>query len=241
LLQHDMTRLGLLWIDAHLDAHTPRSSPSKRPHGMPLAMLLGEGPTALTRLAGQVPVLQAERVVVLGARSWEPAEARRLARLGVQVMTVEEVRARGLADCMARALVRVRGGPGTVLPWGLSLDVDAIDPQEAPATGTPVPDGLSVKALSEALRGLGRAPGLQALELTEYNPRLDPDCRTAIRLTALLAALLAVPDRASWGPGEKPSGASGSSPSEHHFEPFRAPLRAPQSTTLTIGCEVSSR
>lgn len=189
--------LGLLWVDAHLDAHTPRSSASKQPHGMPLAMLLGEGPPALTRLAGAAPVLQADRVVVLGARSWEPAEARRLARLGVLVITAEEVRAQGLADCMTRALQRVRGGDGSTLPWGLSLDVDAIDPQEAPATGTPEPDGLSMDALSLALAGLAWTPGLQALELTEYNPRLDPDCRTAEGLTRLLAALLAAPDRSA--------------------------------------------
>ena len=102
-------RLGLLWIDAHLDAHTPRSSDSKMPHGMPLAALLGEGPPALTCLAGGAPVLRADRVVVLGARSWEPAEARRLQRLGVRVMTADEVRARGLSVCMAEALRRVQG------------------------------------------------------------------------------------------------------------------------------------
>ena len=186
-------QLGLLWVDAHLDAHTPRSSRSKQAHGMPLAMLLGEGPRTLTGLAGPRPVLDAARVVVLGARSWEPAEARRLSRLGVRVMTAEEVRSRGLAECTAQALELVRGGPGASLPWGLSLDVDAIDPVDAPATGTPVPGGLSLRELIPALAGLARMPGLQALEMTEYNPRLDPDCTTAARLTRLLAALLAAP------------------------------------------------
>lgn len=180
--------LGLLWIDAHLDAHTPRSSDSKMPHGMPLAVLLGEGPKALTHLAGEAPVLQADRVVVLGARSWEPAEASRLERLGVRVITADEVRARGLLVCMTQALQRVRGVDRQ--PWGLSLDVDAIDPQQAPATGTPVAGGLQVDELAAALQGLAWAEGLQAIELAEYNPRLDPDCQTARQLMKLLTALI---------------------------------------------------
>ncbi len=181
-------RLGLLWIDAHLDAHTPGSSASRMPHGMPLAALLGQGPPGLTRIAGTAPVLDRRRVVVLGARSWEPAEARRLSDLGVRVIDAAEIHDRGLAACLEQALAQVRGHP--VLPWGLSLDVDAIDPSEAPATGTPVPGGLSLEALSRGLAGVGNAPGLQALELAEYNPRLDPDCATADRLAALMAAML---------------------------------------------------
>jgi arginase len=181
-------RLGLLWIDAHLDAHTPGSSPSQMPHGMPLAILLGEGPSGLTRLSGLAPVLDARRVVVLGARSWEPAEAARLARLGVRVMTAQEVRDRGLSVCLREALAQVRGAPGQV--WGMSLDVDALDPRELPATGTPVPGGLSVSALGLGLAGIGRAEGLMGIEVAEYNPRLDADCRTATRLVGLMSAML---------------------------------------------------
>jgi len=180
-------QLGLLWIDAHLDAHTLRSSASKMPHGMPLATLLGEGPPALTHLAGGAPVLQADRVVVLGARSWEPAEARRLKRLGVRVISAQEVKVRGLTLCMAEALHQVQGQGQ---PWGLSLDVDAIDPLQAPATGTPVAGGLEFAELTAALRGLAWARGLQAIELAEYNPRLDPDCQTARQLMTLIAAMM---------------------------------------------------
>ena len=184
-------RLGLLWIDAHLDAHTPRSSDSKMPHGMPLAALLGEGSPSMTHLASAAPVLQARRVVVLGARSWEPAEAHRLERLGVRVISADEVHERGLRVCMAEALHRVQGDSQ---PWGLSLDVDAIDPLQAPATGTPVAGGLQADDLATALRGLAWAEGLQAIELAEYNPRLDPDCQTARQVVALIAALMAPPD-----------------------------------------------
>jgi arginase len=183
-------QLGLLWIDAHLDAHTPASSPSQMPHGMPLAVLLGEGPPALTHLAGAAPVLDARRVVVLGARSWEAREAVRLRQRGVRVMAATEVRERGLPACLQEALERVRGAPGQA--WGLSLDIDALDPDDLPATGTPVPGGLSLLGLQEGLRGIGQTDGLKAIELAEYNPWLDPDCSTARHLTALLAAMLSL-------------------------------------------------
>jgi arginase len=181
-------RLGLLWIDAHLDAHVPATSPSQMPHGMPLAALLGEGPTALTHLAGAPPVLDAARVVVLGARSWEAPETQRLSQRGVRVISAQEVRARGLTVCLVEALKRVRGEPGGV--WGLSLDVDAVDPVDLPATGTPVPEGLSLSGLCEGLRGIVQREGLKAIEIAEYNPRLDPGCVSAGRLIDLIAALL---------------------------------------------------
>lgn len=180
-------RLGLLWIDAHLDAHVPASSVSQMPHGMPLAALLGDGPGSLTELAGARPVLDAARVVVLGARSWEAPEAQRLSQRGVRVIAAQEVRARGLDVCLAEALRRVRGKAGSA--WGLSLDVDAVDPGDLPATGTPVPEGLPLSGLCEGLRGIGQLAGLKAVEIAEYNPRLDPDCLTAQRLIELIAAM----------------------------------------------------
>ena len=68
---------GLIWIDAHLDAHTPASSPSGNPHGMPLAALLGAGSAQMTEIDG--PPLDAQRVALIGAHSFEEAEVRRLA------------------------------------------------------------------------------------------------------------------------------------------------------------------
>jgi arginase len=194
-------RLGLVWIDAHLDAHTPETSASQMPHGMPLAVLLGHGPASLTGLAGPEPALDPAHVVLIGPRSWEAGEAALLARLGVRVMAADEVSRRGFADCMAEAVRRV-GGP--TAGWGVSFDLDALDPTEAPGTGSRVARGLRVADVTAALRGLACDPRLIACELVEYTPELDRDRITATAAEAVLGAL--VERRCGPGPAGAPAG-----------------------------------
>ncbi|MBI2313748.1 MAG: ornithine--oxo-acid transaminase [Betaproteobacteria bacterium] len=179
--------LGLIWIDAHLDAHTPRTSPSGAVHGMPLALLLGYGDPLLTPKEG---TLRPEQVCVIGARDFEPEEASLLLWLGVRVFPMEEVRHRGLAAVMAEALDRAgRGSAG----FGLTIDLDGLDPRDAPAVGTPVPDGISGRELTAALRGLGSHPAFVALEIAEFNPHLDREGVTARLVEDLTASALHVP------------------------------------------------
>jgi arginase len=179
--------LGLVWIDAHMDAHTPRTSPSGRLHGMPLAWLLGQDDDPLYGLA--TGVLAPQHVCLLGVRSFEPEEKERLERLGVHVLYMSDIERLGLAAALEEALaVATTGTDG----FGISIDLDAITPDEAPAVATPVASGLRGAELANALTGLGSRPGapLAALELVEYSPRLDPDGRSARVAVDLLAAAL---------------------------------------------------
>jgi arginase len=176
--------LGLLWIDAHLDSHTPLTSPSGRLHGMPLAILLGEGEPALQ--LGQGPMVRPEYTVVLGVRSYEPGEPERLQRLGVRFYAMDEIRRRGLGVCVAEAWKRVSAAPDG---FGLSIDLDALDPAYAPAVSVREPDGLSLPHLVKALHSRNRRR-LKAVEIVEFNPTLDRDLRTQKTLTALLNCLL---------------------------------------------------
>ncbi len=180
-------RLGLIWIDAHLDAHTPATSESQRPHGMPLAALLGCGDPALTQVCDAAPKVRPEHLVLIGPRSWESGEAELLARLGVRVMPASEVAQRGLPACLLEARARVAMG---TTAWGLSFDLDALDPQDAPGTGVPVADGLRCDAVVAALKGLASDPHFIACELVEYNPALDRDRLTAHAAARILGALL---------------------------------------------------
>jgi arginase len=180
--------LGLIWIDAHLDAHTPETSESQRPHGMPVAALLGHGLAGLTQVGMPQPKLRPEHVVLIGPRSYEPGEAALLQRLGVRIMWAHEVQQRGFAACLAEALARVRRGTAA---WGLSFDLDALDPAEAPGTGTRVAQGLHLAEVAQALQGLAYDPHWVAAEIVEYNPRLDEQRRTAQAAWQLLAALWA--------------------------------------------------
>ena len=174
---------GLIWIDAHLDAHTPESTPSGNPHGMPLAALLGKGATEMVDIAGTA--LDPARIAVLGVRSYESAEASFLSDRGVQVFEMAEIHRRGLAAVFADALT-IASPEGR--PYGISLDLDAIDPETAPGVSTPVSNGIASGDLCQALAGRLRSPSLVALEIAEYNPGNDPTHTTARLAVALLAA-----------------------------------------------------
>ena len=177
--------LGLVWIDAHMDSHTPRTSHTGRLHGMPLAWLLGQADDALYGLAAGV--VRPEQISLIGVRSYEPEEKERLDRLGVRVFHIEEVHRRGLEAVLADSVaIATRGTAG----FGISIDLDAVTPEEAPGVGTPVPDGIAGAELARALQAVGKRPELVAIELVEYLPRLDPDGRSArVAIEILLAAL----------------------------------------------------
>lgn len=180
--------LGLVWIDAHLDAHTPDTSDSQAPHGMPVAALLGHGSPGMTDLFGWRHKLRPEHLVIIGARSYEPAEKALLDSLGVRVMFMPEVLERGFAACFDEARTRVQAGTAG---WGISFDLDGLDPRDAPGTGTPVEQGIRLANALQVLAGCSQDSRFMALELTEYNPLRDFGGQTAQAATDLVCAMLA--------------------------------------------------
>lgn len=179
--------MGLLWIDAHLDAHTPESSESKRLHGMPLAVLLGEGDAPLARMGGMTPVLDPRYCSVIGVRSFEDEEPLRMARLGVRFYTREEIALRGLPAVVAEAWRRVAGAPGG---FGVTLDLDVLDPMLAPGVSVPEHGGLHPRKLAALLARQPHKERLRGLEIVELNPRRDPQGQTLRLLPTLMTALL---------------------------------------------------
>jgi arginase len=192
--------LGLVWIDAHMDAHTPRTSHSGRLHGMPLAWLLGQDDDPLYGLG--TGVVAPQHVCLIGVRSFEPEEKERLERLGVRVIYMTDVARGGLAPALDEALAIANRGTDA---FGISIDLDVVTPEEAPAVGTPAANGLRAAELAAALSGIGRQGRLVALELVEYCPRLDPDRQTARVAVDLLAkALCGNGAGRDGGPGDQP-------------------------------------
>jgi arginase len=177
--------LGLEWIDAHMDAHTPGTSHTGRLHGMPLAWLLGEDDDPLYGLT--TGVIEPRHVALIGVRSFEPEERARLEHLGVRVIYMDEVRSRGIGPVLDEALAIATRGTSA---FGISIDLDVVTPDEAPGVGTPVPDGVSGAQLARALERIGGRPDLAAVELVEYSPRLDPTGRTARVAVEILTAAL---------------------------------------------------
>ena len=177
--------LGLVWIDAHMDSHTPSTSHTGRLHGMPLAWLLGQADDPLYGLASGV--LKPEHVCLVGVRSYEPEEDERLRRLGVRVVFMDEVRARGIDAVLGEAIEIARAGTAG---FGVSIDLDVVSPDEAPNVGTPVGGGVTSAELARSLEQVAGEPSLAALELVEYSPRLDRDGATARVALSLLSAAL---------------------------------------------------
>lgn len=179
--------IGLLWIDAHLDSHTPETSYSGAIHGMPLACLLGRGDKRLLNIGLEGTQISAAHTVVLGPRSYEPEELEFLQRMQVRIIDSDEILRRGFAACLDEAIAIVASAPAG---FGVTLDLDAIDPRLAPGVGSPEPDGLVVHDAVEAMRRIGGLPGLKALEIVEYNPDRDRHGTTAGLISDLIGELL---------------------------------------------------
>jgi arginase len=155
---------------------------------MPLAWLLGQDDDPLYGLASGV--LKPQHACLVGVRSYEPEEDERLRRLGVRVVFMDEIRERGIDAVLDEALdIATAGTSG----FGVSIDLDVISPDEAPNVGTPVHGGVTSAELARALEDVSGRPGLAAVELVEYSPRLDRDGRTARVAVDLLTAALCGP------------------------------------------------
>ncbi|CAD5211733.1 unnamed protein product [Bursaphelenchus xylophilus] len=168
-------RLGLVWIDAHLDAHTPQSSETGNVHGMPVAHLLGYGDLQLAGLFDKIPKIQPENLAMVGIRSFERPEEKLLKDLNVRIFYMDEVKERGISAVLKEAVAIARNGTAG---FGMSIDLDGFDPVAAPAVGTPEPDGLDPDEFLNALHELDFSR-LVATELAEFSPERDtPDRRT---------------------------------------------------------------
>lgn len=183
--------LGLIWVDAHMDSHVPETSPTGALHGMPLACLLGHGDAVLTTLAGPAPKLRPAQVCLIGVRSFEGGERALLERLGVRVFYMDEVRARGFAAVWAEAVERESRD---TVGYGVSIDLDAMDPHDAPGVGTPEHAGIAADELIAAVRRGYGDPRLLAVEIAEYNPHQDHGRTTLMLLRRLICAAVAGKD-----------------------------------------------
>jgi arginase len=170
-------KIGLIWIDAHSDINTPETSPSGNVHGMPLAALLGLGPEPLSNLRGFAPKVAAENTVLIGVRDIDAAERANIRRAGIsEVYTMRDIDERGMRAVMEEALRAA--GRGTA-GYHVSLDLDWIDPEDAPGVGTPVRGGATYREAHLAMEILADHGRLLSFEIVEVNPVIDEHNRTA--------------------------------------------------------------
>ncbi|MFN5381783.1 MAG: arginase [Alphaproteobacteria bacterium] len=166
---------GLIWIDAHLDSNTFETSPSKAYHGMPLAALLGYGQKGFADLLGRSPKLNPKNVVMVGIRSYEEQEHELLKSLGVKIFYMSDISKTSMDFVMKQAVEIVTNG---TKGFGVSLDLDVIDPKFAPGVGSREIGGIDPAAFLDSISNL-YVDQLKAFEIVEYNPALDVDNKTA--------------------------------------------------------------
>ena len=177
---------GMLWVDAHLDSHTPETSHSGAIHGMPLACLLGHGENSLLHLEPRRPVLDPRYTVVVGARCYEKEEIDLLTSLGVKIFTMDDVHHLGLETVLNSAMHRVALCPNG---YGISIDLDAFDPKQVSAVSVPVPGGLSFNHFHNFFHRAIRNKKLLGVEIAEFNPTFDATGRTSDLIQSLIEQL----------------------------------------------------
>src|SRR2546430_15572940 len=169
-------KIGLIWIDAHTDINTPDSSPSGNVHGMPLAAIMGLGPPELANVLNFSPKVPPENCVLVGVRDIDAIEKENVRRAGIDVFTMRDIDERGMRTVMEEALrIAGRGTAG----YHVSLDMDWVDPEDAPGVGTPVRGGATYREAHLAMEIIADHGRMLSFEIVEVNPVIDEHNQTA--------------------------------------------------------------
>jgi arginase len=184
--QHEK-RVGLIWFDAHADMNTPETTPSGNIHGMPLAAVLGYGDRRLTNVGGFAPKLDPRFCAHVGARDIDAGERELIRQLGIRFFTMREIDERGMGACMTEAIAIASRAPSG---YAVTFDVDALDPRDAPGSGTLVRGGLTYREAHLGMEMIADNGGMQSLEVVEINTALDVNNKTAeLGVELILSAL----------------------------------------------------
>lgn len=178
--------LGVIWYDAHGDLNTGDTSPSGNIHGMPLAVSLGIGHEDLTSIGHSSPKIKPENIVIIGARSLDEGERELIKEKGIKVYTMHEIDRLGMTKVMEESIDYLKGRTDGV---HLSLDLDGLDPSDAPGVGTPVLGGISYRESHLAMEMLEESGMITSAEFVEVNPILDEKNKTATVAVALMGSL----------------------------------------------------
>ncbi len=163
-------KMGLIWIDAHMDSHTPETTETGTPHGMPLAALLGYGDQSMCEIGKSCAKVLPENLVLIGTRSYESGEEELLKRLNVNIIHIDDFK----RDINAAIKSAVKTLTEKTDGFGISFDLDVLDPTCLPGTGCQEPNGMSVEEAFKILEELKKHKNkIIGLEMVEYFPELD--------------------------------------------------------------------
>ena len=178
---------AVVWIDAHGDFNVPETSPNGNIHGMPVAVLIGLGLPELVNLGRAGAKINPRDVVLIGTRNLDYDEKTMLKDSGIIIYTMREIDERGIGTVL-REVVNVKLGHAKRIH--VSLDMDALDPRDAPGVGTPAPGGLTYREAHLCMEILRSSERITSMDIVEINPILDRQNRTSIIAVELAASLL---------------------------------------------------
>ena len=177
---------GIIWIDAHGDFNTPQTSLSGNIHGMPLAAIIGEGHPSLVNVGRPGAKIHPDNVVMIGQRDLDISEKQRLKKAGITVFTMRDIDEQGISSVANKALMKLIH----LKRIHLTVDMDALDPVEAPGVGTPVPGGISYREAHLLMEILSDSGKISSMDMVEINPILDVANQTAeLAVELILSAL----------------------------------------------------
>lgn len=179
--------IGVIWIDAHGDWNSDESTVSGNMHGMPFSAVCGWGPDSMVDFGQKPHFVPTAHCVQVGGHDFDEAEAARMKEAGMNVFTISAIDKRGMSEVMKEA-IRI-AGEGTV-GIHLSFDVDAITPEYAPGTGTPVENGITAREAFLAVEMLAQSGKLISMDLVEVNPILDDKNKTGRMASELIQLAL---------------------------------------------------
>ena len=168
--------LGVIWIDAHGDINTETTSPSGNIHGMPLAASMGIGYDKLTSIFFESFKVKPENVFILACRDLDQGEVELIDKLKINVWNIDEIQNGDLDKIISDLLSKIK--EKNIKNIHLSYDIDCLDPEYVPGTGTPVDNGLTFEESKKLLKSILSTSLVKSMDFVEYNPELDLNNRT---------------------------------------------------------------
>ena len=168
--------LGVIWIDAHGDINTETTSPSGNIHGMPLAASMGIGYDKLTSIFFESFKVKPENVFILACRDLDQGEVELIDKLKINVWNIDEIQNGDLDKIISDLLSKIK--EKNIKNIHLSYDIDCLDPEYVPGTGTPVDNGLTFEESKKLLKSILSTSLVKSIDFVEYNPELDSNNRT---------------------------------------------------------------
>jgi arginase len=184
-LRERKKKLGVIWIDAHADMNSERTTPTGNIHGMPLAISLGIGNKDLTHIEGFAPKVDMKHIAMIGIRDLDKGEATRIKRDKPIVYTMSDVDKMGIHEVMEKVIAALYKKVDHI---HVSFDIDAMDPSLAPGTGTPVTGGFDYREGQLLMETLYARGCMDSLDVVEVNTRLDDRNKSGILASQLITS-----------------------------------------------------